>query len=211
MPLKKTSAAWRRLPALKKSPSDQLEIIQGDGLEIDLIASVPAPRKIVANLPYNAGTHMLLSWLDAIYQDPASFTSLTLMFQKEVAARIAADPGGKECSSFSVLVQWLCDARYDMELPPGAFLAAAQSKLGGHHTYPARAAAHARSASLRWKNCWARRSASAAKMLRSALKPLNCDVPRLLARSGVMETMRAEQLDVMTLCQLAAEYEKRPF
>ena len=100
--------------------SDKLTIIVADALTYDPLTT-PAPRRIVANLPYNVGTELLLAWLSDIARDPKSYASLTLMFQKEVAERIAAEPGGKEYGRLSVLAQWLCEVRYDMELPPGAF------------------------------------------------------------------------------------------
>src|SRR5689334_18717433 len=83
----------------------QLSVIEGDALAIDAAALGAPPRRIVANLPYNVGTELLLHWLEHI----DAFESLTLMFQTEVAARLAAPPGTKAYGRLSVLTQWLCE------------------------------------------------------------------------------------------------------
>ncbi len=76
---------------LAATHAGRLRIIEGDALDIDLAALVPGPRAIVANLPYNAGTAMLLRWL----HQAAEFRSMTLMFQREVAERIVAPPAAR--------------------------------------------------------------------------------------------------------------------
>ena len=80
-----------------------------------------APRKIVANLPYNVGTALLVGWLEDIAADPTTYQSLTLMFQQEVAERICAEPGTAAYGRLSILGQWLCDTRVVMRIPPAAF------------------------------------------------------------------------------------------
>ena len=112
----------RCLPIMEElaRASGKLTIANDDALKHNLLA-YPAPRKIVANLPYNVGTELLLNWLEDIAHDSSAYASLTLMFQKEVAERIAADHGNKAYGRLSVMAQWLCEVRYDMELPPGAF------------------------------------------------------------------------------------------
>ncbi len=96
---------------------DRLSIYMGDGLVADLPEMVPAPRAIVANLPYNVGTAMLIRWLYQI----DSFDSLTLMFQAEVVERILAAPNTKAYGRLSVLAQFCCDVRCVMKVPARAF------------------------------------------------------------------------------------------
>ncbi|HQT60251.1 MULTISPECIES: 16S rRNA (adenine(1518)-N(6)/adenine(1519)-N(6))-dimethyltransferase RsmA [unclassified Acidiphilium] len=95
----------------------RLRIIQGDALDIDLAAEVPGPRAIVANLPYNAGTAMLLRWL----HQAAEFRSMTLMFQREVAERIVAAPGSAAYGRLAVLAALTVRGAIVLTLPPGAF------------------------------------------------------------------------------------------
>jgi 16S rRNA (adenine1518-N6/adenine1519-N6)-dimethyltransferase len=81
-----------------------------------------APRKIVANLPYNIATPLLIGWLDRI----GEYDSLTLMFQREVAERLAAAPRSKSYGRLSVLVQWLADPQILFDIPPRAFVGSCQ-------------------------------------------------------------------------------------
>jgi 16S rRNA (adenine1518-N6/adenine1519-N6)-dimethyltransferase len=98
----------------------RLTLVDGDALALDPASLAPAPRKIVANLPYNIATALLLRWLPNI----AAYESLTLMFQKEVAQRLAAAPRSKEYGRLSVMTQWLCDVRPLFDIPPRAFVPA---------------------------------------------------------------------------------------
>lgn len=109
------------LQDLKDAAAGRLEIVQGDALQTDLIALADAPRAIVANLPYNIATPLLINWLRQIREDRTVFRSMSLMFQKEVAQRIAAAPGGKAYGRLSVMAQWLCDVRSVFDLPASAF------------------------------------------------------------------------------------------
>jgi 16S rRNA (adenine1518-N6/adenine1519-N6)-dimethyltransferase len=198
----------RFLPILRELQDvagDRLEIIEADALEMDLTACLPAPRKIVANLPYNVGTPMLVKWLTDIYNDAAAYASLTLMFQKEVADRIVAAPNCKDYGRLSVLSQWLCQAHMEFELPPGAFSPPPKVSSSVVTLTP-------REKPLVDVEMGALEKAMAAafgqrrKMLRGALKSLNVDPEKLLAAAGIDGTFRAEALDVATLCRLARCY-----
>ncbi len=120
--------AVRALQNLKDIVGDRLEIIQGDALTVDLLALAPEgkhqghKRAIVANLPYNVATPLLVGWLKQIYADGAAFESMTLMFQKEVAERICAPCGAKAYGRLGILCQFLCDVRSIYTLPPSAFM-----------------------------------------------------------------------------------------
>jgi 16S rRNA (adenine1518-N6/adenine1519-N6)-dimethyltransferase len=187
--------------------ADRMHILHEDATKTDLVAAVPAPRKIVANLPYNVGTLMLLNWLDDIYKHgPSAYTSLTLMFQKEVAERIVAAPGdGADYGRLSVICQFLCECRYDMELPPGAFSPPPKVSSAVVTLTP-----RAKPLSPISKEVLERVVAAAfgqrRKMLRGALKSLGVDTEALLKAANVDGTRRAETLDVPTLCRLAEAY-----
>lgn len=96
---------------------DRLTIIQGDAMEIDYEKIAPGKKAIIANLPYNVATPLLIGWLKQI----DSFESLTLMFQKEVAHRIVANVGDKPYGRLAVMSNWLCNTKIVLNLPPQAF------------------------------------------------------------------------------------------
>ena len=106
------------LAELAEAFPGRLSIVAGDALEIDPATLAPAPRKIVANLPYNIATPLLLGWLGTA----TAYESLTLMFQKEVAERLAATPRSKAYGRLSVMTQWLCEVRALFDIPAKAFV-----------------------------------------------------------------------------------------
>ncbi len=109
------------LQDLKNMADGNLSIIEADALKTNLLDIVEAPRALVANLPYNIATPLLVGWLKQIYDDSQNFRSMTLMFQKEVAQRITAKPGEKAYGRLAILSQWLCSAHIKMDIPPSAF------------------------------------------------------------------------------------------
>ncbi len=109
------------LQGLQEAAEGRLEVIAGDALRLDLCSLAPAPRAVVANLPYNIATPLLVSWLRQIRADQGAYDSMTLMFQKEVGERIVAQPGSKTFGRLGILCQWLCDVSIVYELPPSAF------------------------------------------------------------------------------------------
>lgn len=111
----------RFIPALAEigDRSDgRLEIAQGDALKYDIAANLPAPRKIVANLPYNVGTKMLINWVTA---SPLFWEQMVLMFQLEVAQRVIAQPGEPHYGRLAVLCQSVASCRLAFEVPARAF------------------------------------------------------------------------------------------
>lgn len=110
------------LQGLKEAAGNTFHVIQDDALKTDLTALAAAPRAIIANLPYNIATPLLIGWLKRIRQDHDTFSHMTLMFQKEVAERIVAKPGSKAYGRLAVMVQWLCKASLCFDLPPSAFV-----------------------------------------------------------------------------------------
>lgn len=113
--------AVEALEDLKNVAGDDFQIIRNDALKIDLTKLGDKPRIIVANLPYNIATPLLISWLKQIRRNPDDFQSMSLMFQKEVADRILAKPNTKAYGRLSVITQWLCNIDLLYNLPPSAF------------------------------------------------------------------------------------------
>jgi 16S rRNA (adenine1518-N6/adenine1519-N6)-dimethyltransferase len=97
--------------------ADRMTVLAGDALRLDLATLVPAPRQVIANLPYNVATPLLVGWL----RQAEAFERLTLMFQLEVAERICAAPDSAAYGRLSVLVQWVCEATLLLRIPPTAF------------------------------------------------------------------------------------------
>ena len=160
----------------------------------------------MANLPYNVGTQMLLNWLDTVYRNPTAIESMTLMFQKEVAERITATHGNKDYGRLSIISQWLCDVRTDMDLPPGAFVPPPKvSSQVVTLTPREKPLVDVKKETL--EKVVAAAFGQRRKMLRQALKPLGCDVEKLLAAAGIEGTLRAEQVDLLGLCRLAQAYD----
>lgn len=114
--------AVKALQHLSAAAGERLTLIEGDALSHDLTSLIDAPRALVANLPYNIATPLLISWLSDIAKNGTNaFASMTLMFQKEVADRIVASPNDKAYGRLSVLCQWLCSVKMAYILPPEAF------------------------------------------------------------------------------------------
>lgn len=109
------------LQSLMEASDGRLQVVQADALDADLLALSDAPRVIVANLPYNIATPLLTGWLAQIHAHDGAYDAMILMFQKEVAQRIAATPGGKAYGRLSVISQWLCETKKLFDLPPAAF------------------------------------------------------------------------------------------
>jgi 16S rRNA (adenine1518-N6/adenine1519-N6)-dimethyltransferase len=113
----------RCIPALSELQPEfgcKLAIIQADALTIDERAAAGDGAHVVANLPYNVGTALLLKWLGCDW--PPWWRSLTLMFQKEVAERIVAQPGSEAYGRLSVAAQWRSRPRIAMSVNRSAFV-----------------------------------------------------------------------------------------
>jgi 16S rRNA (adenine1518-N6/adenine1519-N6)-dimethyltransferase len=188
-------AALRELTA---AFPDRLELVAGDALELDPVALSVAPRKIVANLPYNIATALLLGWLSRITE----YESLTLMFQREVAERLVAQPRSKSYGRLSVLVQWLAEPQILFDVPPRAFVPPPKITSSVVRIVPrAEPAAPADKTAL--ERVTAAAFGQRRKMLRTSLKSLGSPVEPLLSLAGVAPTARAEELTVAEFCALA--------
>jgi 16S rRNA (adenine1518-N6/adenine1519-N6)-dimethyltransferase len=176
----------------------RLRLVEGDALALDPIALSEAPRKIVANLPYNIATALLLRWLDRI----GAYESLTLMFQREVAERLVATPQRPAYGRLSVLVQWLTEPKILFDLPPRAFVPPPKVTSSVVMLTP-RAAPLAPAAKPALERITAAAFGQRRKMLRSSLKRLGVPVDELLGATGISPTARAEELSVIEFCALA--------
>ena len=172
----------------------RLDIVEADALEIDVTALAPEPRRIVANLPYNIATPLLLGWLRQI----GSFEGLTLMFQKEVALRLAAKPGNKSYGRLSVITQWLAEVRHEFNVSNEAFTPPPKVASSVVSLIP-RAEPLAPADWETLEKVTARAFGQRRKMLRSSLKPLGLDFDAL----GIEPTARAEELSVEQFCAIA--------
>jgi 16S rRNA (adenine1518-N6/adenine1519-N6)-dimethyltransferase len=181
----------------------RLELVEGDALMLDPAALSAAPRRIVANLPYNIGTALLLRWLDRI----GNYESLTLMFQREVAERLVATPRSPAYGRLSVLVRWLCEARILFDIPPRAFTPPPKVTSSVVRLVP-RAAPLAPASKSVLEQVTAAAFGQRRKMLRSSLKSLGVPVEGLLSEAGVAGTARAEELSVEAFCALARATER---
>ncbi len=195
------------LAPVKQLLGPRLTVIEGDATKVNLQQTVPAPRKIVANLPYNAGTQMLINWLEDIYHHGAgAYASLTLMFQKEVAERVTATHGNKDYGRLSILAQWLCECRYDMELPPEAFSPPPKVSSAVITLTPRpKPLVDVKLETL--ELITAKAFGQRRKMLRSCLKGLDIPADQLLEQAGIAPTLRAEQVELSQLCHLALIYQ----
>jgi len=199
----------RCIPALEQIAArypGRLEVVQGDALDFDVLAHLNPPIKVVANLPYNIGTELLVRWLSPP-QWPPFWQSLTLMFQREVAMRIVAQPGSKAYGRLAILAQWRCEVNIALSLPPEAFTPPPKVSSAVVHlsALPApRFAADAGVLSMLVARSFNQRR----KMLRAALKGLAPDIEDRLIAAGIAPTTRAEQVPLEGFCALARLLEK---
>lgn len=193
----------RALPALAEVAAaypGRLEVIEADALALDMARLAAGAVKVVANLPYNIATPLLVSWLTGLW--PPWYRSLTLMFQREVAERIVAAPGSDAYGRLSVLCQWRarCRRLFDIDrrafTPPPAVTSSLVEIVPvaePEDAPPLAALERVTRAAFGQRR----------KMLRSSLKAATPDPEGLLALAGIAATARAEELTVAEFCRLA--------
>ena len=213
------AAGARRIVALEKDPRcmpalvqiaaaypGRLNVFNADALEFDMRGQLTGPVRVVANLPYNVGTELLVRWLTP--KDwPPFWSSLTLMFQKEVAERIIAKPCTKAYGRLGILAQWKSTPSVVMELPPEAFTpppkvhsAVVHLEALAEPRFPAPAGLLSSTVAMAFNQ---RR-----KMLRSSLKSAAPDIEAALRDAGLKPTARAEEISVEGFCALARRLAK---
>ena len=176
---------------------DRLEVIEGDALGFDIATLGHTRIGIVANLPYNVGTRLLLRWLEQVER----LDSMTLMFQKEVAQRITAT-GGRDYGGLSVRAQWLCACERLFDVSPRAFVPPPAVTSSVVRLVP-RAAPLAPADPDALDAVTRAAFGQRRKMLRRALRSLTPDPQALLESTGVPPEARAETLSVAEFCALA--------
>jgi 16S rRNA (adenine1518-N6/adenine1519-N6)-dimethyltransferase len=180
----------------------RLTVIEGDALQVDWSAHVIGPAKIVANLPYNIATPLLTGWLTSGAWPPW-FSSLTLMFQKEVAERIVAAPGGKDYGRLSVLCQHLCETKKLFDVNRSAFTPPPKITSSIVQLTPRAVPAPSCDITV-LERVTAAAFGQRRKMLRSSLKTLTDTPEVLLAQADIDPELRAEQVPVAGFARLAA-------
>jgi len=184
------------LDSLLTAANGRLQLVEGDALKTPLWEMGNAPRRIIANLPYNIATSLLIQWLE---HAPA-FESLTLMFQREVAERITAAPGDSAYGRLSILTGWHADAQILFDIPPDAFVPAPKiiSSVVQIRPLPAPRFACSQSAlETVTRLAFGQRR----KMLRASLKSVG-GAPMLEA-AGIDPQARPQDLDIAAFCRLA--------
>jgi 16S rRNA (adenine1518-N6/adenine1519-N6)-dimethyltransferase len=194
----------RCIPALEEIAAaypGRLAIVEGDALKLDPLAEcaargLPPPYRMAANLPYNVATPLLLGWLANIKR----YESLTLMFQKEVAERLAARPRTKAYGRLAIAAQWRCTIDLLFTLPPGAFVPPPKVESAVVRLLP-RVAPPAPADPAVLERVTAAAFGQRRKMLRQALKALGGEA--LCRAASVEPTARAEELTVEQFAALA--------
>jgi 16S rRNA (adenine1518-N6/adenine1519-N6)-dimethyltransferase len=174
---------------LAETSDGRLRVIEADALSLDLTQLAAAPRQVIANLPYNIASPLLVRWL----RQASSFEALILMFQQEVADRICAEPGSGAYGRLSVLTQWCCDARVALRIPPTAFTPAPKVWSAVVSLRP-RAVQPPPADFVRMEALTAAAFGQRRKMLRGALRGLGGEA--LLTRAAIAPDRRAETLSV---------------
>ena len=197
----------RAIPALEEVRTaypNRLAVHRADALSFDPTPHLSQPARIVANLPYNVGTPLLIKWL-SIEPWPPWFDRMVLMFQKEVAERIVAQPGSKTYGRLSVLSQWRCRVRKTFDIEPRAFTPP-PSVVSTVVTFTPKDDARPLPVSAVEK-VTAAAFGQRRKMIRASLKPLaseRCPLEEIFEKSGIPGTRRAEELSIDQFLDLAA-------
>ncbi len=184
----------------------RLTVVAADALAVDMASLAVPPACIVANLPYNIATPLLVGWLRT-EPWPPWYQSMTLMFQREVAERIVAQPGTRAYGRLGVLAGWRSEAEILFDVSPRAFTPPPKVTSSVVRLVP-------RAGPLACDPATLERVAAAAfgqrrKMLRQSLKSLGLDTQRLLFEAAIDETRRAEEIDVAGFVALARAVERQ--
>ena len=199
--IEKDSRCIEALEEIQATFPGRLQLLQGDALSTNASEHLADPVRIIANLPYNIGTELLVRWLTSKTW-PSFWQSMTLMFQKEVANRIVASPGSKAYGRLSVMSQWRCDTKIAFHVPASAFTPPPKVESTLVHfeslkepKFPAEVEVLEFVVSKAFNQ---RR-----KMLRGALKGYFQNVEEGLLSIGVLPTKRAEDITVQEYCAMS--------
>ena len=179
----------------------KLKIVEGDALSTEVRQYLTHPVQIIANLPYNIGTELLVRWVNSTTW-PSFWQSMTLMFQKEVANRIVASPGSKAYGRLSVMAQWRCNTKIAFNIPATAFTPPPKVESSIVHfeaLKEPRFPAEVNKLEFVVSKAFNQRR----KMLRGALKGHFKNVEEGLLAIGVVPTKRAENVTIQEFCLMA--------
>ena len=198
--IEKDRRASAVLSSLSMAAGERLTLIEADALTSPIWDIGAAPRRIIANLPYNIATPLLIQWLS----HANCFDSMTLMFQREVAERITAQPGTDAYGRLSVLTKWRADAEILFDVPASAFVpppkiisSVVQIVPLAQPRYPC----SQKALEFITRTAFGQRR----KMLRSSLKKINGD--HLLKEAGIAPDLRPQDIDIEEFCKLTHLYE----
>tara|TARA_B100001093_G_scaffold387069_1_gene373028 strand:+ start:98 stop:934 length:837 start_codon:yes stop_codon:yes gene_type:complete len=177
----------------------KLELISDDALKVPIDKMGVLPRRIVANLPYNIATQLLLNWL----LTPNAFKAITVMVQKEVAMRICAKPGSSDYGRLSIIMQWLACPKMLFDIPPSAFHPKPKVTSTLLEIIPREQPLFPAKRQILEK-ITAQAFGQRRKMLRSSLKKIGGD--DLLLETNIDPTLRPENLSIQDFCRLAQAY-----
>ena len=199
--IEKDNRCIEALEEIQATFPGRLKLLQGDALSTNASEHLADPVRIIANLPYNIGTELLVRWLTSKTW-PSFWQSMTLMFQKEVANRIVASPGSKAYGRLSVMSQWRCDTKIAFNVPATAFTPPPKVESTLVHfealkepKFPAEVEVLEFVVSKAFNQ---RR-----KMLRGALKGYFQNVEEGLVSIGVLPTKRAEDITLQEYCAMS--------
>ena len=199
--IEKDNRCIEALEEIQATFPGRLKLLQGDALSMNASEHLADPVRIIANLPYNIGTELLVRWLTSKTW-PSFWQSMTLMFQKEVANRIVASPGSKAYGRLSVMSQWRCHTKIAFNVPASAFTPPPKVESALVHfealkepKFPAEVEVLEFVVSKAFNQ---RR-----KMLRGALKGYFQNVEEGLLSIGVLPTKRAEDITVQEYCAMS--------
>jgi 16S rRNA (adenine1518-N6/adenine1519-N6)-dimethyltransferase len=182
----------------------RLTVVEGDALKLDMADFAVGRTRIVANLPYNIATPLLVGWIQ-VEPWPPFYETMTLMFQREVAERIVAAPGSKAYGRLGVLAGWRSDANILFDVDPRAFTPSPKVVSSMVQLTPWPMPLPCATATL--EKVTAAAFGQRRKMLRQSLKSLGVSVADLLAASGLDETKRAEEINVAGFVALAQAFD----
>ena len=200
--IEKDERCFDLLSDIQAAYPDCLTVLNADALTVSAEDLGSAPRSIISNLPYNVGTLLLTGWLKKINQ----FSSLTLMFQKEVAERLTACPKTPAYGRLSILTQWLCQAEILFTVPPSCFVPPPKVTSAIVHLKP-RAVPLAPARMDLLEKVTAAAFNQRRKMLRSSLKSIG-NPEEICAAANVNPTARAEEINIESFCAMARYLEK---
>ncbi|HAK97965.1 MAG TPA: 16S rRNA (adenine(1518)-N(6)/adenine(1519)-N(6))-dimethyltransferase [Rhodobiaceae bacterium] len=192
------------LEDISQAYPDKLSVVMGDALKIDPNEIIKDGYKVVANLPYNIATPLLIKWLS---QSPIRWDSLTLMFQKEVAQRICAQPGEDAYGRLAVMSNWLAETSIEFDVPANVFVPPPKVTSAIVSLIP-------REQPLAGADLSTLEKVTAAafgqrrKMLRASLKQITPETETILVACNIDPTRRAETLTIEEFCALARALKK---